>query len=165
MVECKEPIDFKYIIVEFIKQHKFIFVCYVLLIFLIPLQDVGLPHVIGLLTKNIKENKSIYTPLLMIVLIVTLIQVGVFISSIVEVQLFPAFQAFIRNTIVTHIMTQMKTNYEDVHTGKLIMHLHKFPNILYSYIEDVRNVFEKLIEEPSKEYIDDGFDFGFALHG
>lgn len=140
MVECKEPIDFKYIILEFIKQHKFIFICYLLLIFLIPLQDVGLPHVIGLLTKNIKENKSIYTPLLIIVLIVTIIQVGIFVNSVVEVQMYPAFQAFIRNTIITHIMKQMKTNYEDVHTGKLIMHLHKFPNILYSYIEDVRNL-------------------------
>ena len=140
MVECKHPISFKNLIFEFLKQNKFIFICYILLILLIPLQDIGLPHVIGLLTKNIKENKSIYTPLLIIVIIVVILQIGVLISGIVEVRIFPAFQSFMRNKVITHLMNEMKTNYEDVHTGKLIMHLHKFPTILYSHVEDIRNI-------------------------
>ena len=139
MTVCTNPLTFKSLLFEFIKQNKIIFMCYFLLILLAPLQDIGLPHIIGVLTKNIKHNISIYMPLLMIVIIVTVLQIGFLINGVLEIRLYPAFQGYIRDTIIRHIMKEMKTNYEDVQTGKLIMHLHKFPGMLYSYIEDVRN--------------------------
>ena len=139
MVLCKNPIDFKHIVLEFLKQNKILFIFYFLLILLVPLQDIGLPHVVGKLTKNIKEDKSIYIPLLLIVIIVAIIQIGQLINGVLEVKLYPVFQSFIRDTVLKHILKEMKTNYEDVQAGKLIMHLHKFPGILYGYIEDVRN--------------------------
>ena len=140
MTQCTDPISFQYMIVEFMKQNKLLLLCYILLVLLVPLQDIGIPHIIGMLTKNIKTNTSIITPLILLFVLISIIQVGVLINGILEINIYPKFQAFIRNTIIQHIMKEMKTNYEEVQTGSLIMHLHKFPGILYSYFEDSRNV-------------------------
>jgi len=140
MPQCTDPITFQYMILDFIKQNKFLLVCYILLVLLVPLQDIGIPHIIGMLTKNIKENTSIVLPLILLFVLISIIQVGVLINGILEINIYPKFQAFIRNTIIQHIMKEMKTNYEEVQTGSLIMHLHKFPGILYSYFEDSRNI-------------------------
>jgi ABC-type siderophore export system fused ATPase/permease subunit len=137
MPQCTDPITFQYMILDFIKQNKFLLVCYILLVLLVPLQDIGIPHIIGMLTKNIKENTSIVLPLILLFVLISIIQVGVLINGILEINIYPKFQAFIRNTIIQHIMKEMKTNYEEVQTGSLIMHLHKFPGILYSYFEIV----------------------------
>jgi ABC-type bacteriocin/lantibiotic exporter with double-glycine peptidase domain len=37
-------------------------------------------------------------------------------------------------------MKQTKTNYEELKTGEITMHLHKLPTVLYSYIEDMRDM-------------------------
>ena len=140
MTQCTDPITFQYMIVEFMKQNKMLLLCYILLVLLVPLQDIGIPHIIGMLTKNIKTNTSIVTPLILLFVLISIIQVGVLINGILEINIYPKFQAFIRNTIIQHIMKEMKTNYEEVQTGSLIMHLHKFPGILYSYFEDSRNI-------------------------
>ena len=139
MTQCTNPITFKYIIYDFMKQNKVLLVCYILLILLVPLQDIGIPHIVGMLTKNIKTNTSILIPLILLFVLISIIQVGNLINGILEINIYPKFQAFIRNTIIQHIMKEMKTNYEEVHTGSLIMHLHKFPGILYSYLEESRN--------------------------
>jgi len=140
MVQCEQPITFSYIISEFIKQNKFIFVCYLLLIFIIPAQDVGVPHVVGMLTKNIQKKKSIYVPLTMLVVITIVIQLGSIIGGAIEVKMYPAFQKFVRDIMINHIMKQTKTNYEELKTGEITMHLHKLPTVLYSYIEDMRDM-------------------------
>jgi len=140
MPQCTDPITFQYMILDFMKQNKFLLVCYILLVLLVPLQDIGIPHIIGMLTKNIKENTSLILPLILLLVLISIIQIGVLINGILEINIYPKFQAFIRNTIIQHIMKEMKTNYEEVQTGSLIMHLHKFPGILYSYFEDSRNI-------------------------
>ena len=42
--------------------------------------------------------------------------------------------------MINHIMKQSKTNYEELKTGEITMHLHKLPSMLYSYIEDMRDM-------------------------
>ena len=140
MVQCKLPITFKYILVKFIKDHKFLFVCYLLLILLVPVQDVGIPHIVGMLTKTIQKKKSIFRPLAILVSVTILLQTGSILSGIIEVKMFPAFQKFVRDIMMDHIMTQSKTNYEELRTGEITMHLHKLPSMLYSYIEDMRDM-------------------------
>lgn len=140
MVKCTTPITFKYILLNFIKQHKFLFVCYILLILLVPLQDVGVPHIVGMLTKNIQSKSSIYVPLTLLIVVTIIIQLGSIVSGIIEVKMFPAFQKFVRDIMIDHIMKQSKTNFEELRTGEITMHLHKLPSMLYSYIEDMRDM-------------------------
>lgn len=140
MVQCANPITFKYIITNFIKKHKFLFVCYLILVLLVPLQDVGIPHIVGLLTKNIQKKASIYVPLTLLIVLTIVIQVGSIINGLIDVKMFPAFQQFVREIIISHIMKESKTNYEELRTGELSMNLHKLPTMLYSYIEDMRDM-------------------------
>ena len=140
MVKCENPITFKYILTNFIKQNKFLFVCYILLILLVPVQDVGVPHIVGMLTKNIQNKKSIYIPLTLLIVVTIIIQIGSIVSGMVEVKMFPSFQKFVRDIMINHIMKQSKTNYEELKTGEITMHLHKLPSMLYSYIEDMRDM-------------------------
>jgi len=137
---CENPITFQSLILNFITENKFLFVCYLLFVLLIPLQEIGVPHIIGKLTKNIQDKTSVITPLVMLVVIMCIIQGARLASGLIEVKIYPKFQKFIRDTIVNHIMKEMKTNYEELHTGEVTMHLHKFPVILYAYFEDLRNI-------------------------
>ena len=140
MVQCANPITFKYILYNFIKKHKFLFVCYLILVLLVPLQDVGIPHIVGLLTKNIQKKASIYVPLTLLIVLTIIIQVGSIVNGLIDVKMFPAFQQFVREIIISHIMKESKTNYEELRTGELSMNLHKLPTMLYSYIEDMRDM-------------------------
>ena len=140
MVQCETPITFQYILINFIKEQKFLFVCYLLLILLVPLQDVGIPHIVGMLTKTIQKKSSIYIPLTMLIVVTVLIQIGSIVSGLIEVKMFPAFQKFVRDIMISHIMKQSKTNFEELRTGEITMHLHKLPTMLYSYIEDMRDM-------------------------
>ena len=140
MVKCATPITFQYILLEFIKREKFLFVCYLLLILLVPVQDVGIPHIVGMLTKNIQSKSSIYIPLTLLIIVTVIIQIGSITSGLIEVKMFPAFQKFVRDIMIKHIMKQSKTNFEELRTGEITMHLHKLPTMLYSYIEDMRDM-------------------------
>jgi ABC-type multidrug transport system fused ATPase/permease subunit len=140
MVQCKIPITFKYIIINFIKQHKFLFICYVLLVLLVPVQDVGIPHIVGMLTQSIQKKKTIFFPLALLISITVLLQAGSILSGMIEIKMFPSFQKFVREIMMNHIMKQSKTNYEELRTGEITMHLHKLPSMLYSYIEDMRDM-------------------------
>jgi ATP-binding cassette subfamily B protein len=140
MVQCATPVTFKYILLNFIKEHKFLFVCYLLLIILVPIQDVGVPHIVGMLTRNIQSKKSIYKPLTLLVLVTMLIQIGSIAGGFLEVRIYPEFQKYVREIMMKHIMEQTKTNYEELRTGEISMHLHKLPPMLYSYIEDMRDM-------------------------
>ena len=140
MNTCTNTITFQSLIFAFITEHKFLFVCYLLFVLVIPLQEIGVPHIIGKLTKNIQDKTSIIIPLVMLVIVMCIIQGARLASGLIEVRLYPIFQKFIRDKIVNYIMKEMKTNYEELHTGEITMHLHKFPLTLYSYFEDLRNI-------------------------
>ena len=140
MVKCENPITFKYILTNFIKQEKVLFVYYILLILLVPVQDVGVPHIVGMLTKSIQAKKSIYVPLTLLIIVTVIIQLGSIISGTIEVKMFPRFQKYVRDIMINHIMKQTKTNFEELRTGEITMHLHKLPSMLYSYIEDMRDM-------------------------
>jgi len=140
MVQCATPVTFKYILLNFIKEHKVLFICYLFLIILVPVQDVGVPHIIGMLTKNIQQKKSIYKPLTLLVIVTMLIQIGSISAGFLEVKIYPEFQKYVRGIMMKHIMEQTKTNYEELRTGEISMHLHKLPPMLYSYIEDMRDM-------------------------
>ena len=137
---CENPITFQSLLFDFIKDNKLLFICYILFVLLIPLQEIGVPHIIGKLTKAVQDKSPIVNPLILLVVLICIIQSGILLSGFVEVRMFPKFQKFIRDTIINHIMKEMKTNYEELHTGEVTMHLHKFPIILYSYFEDLRNI-------------------------
>lgn len=140
MVQCSNPISFKNILINFIKQNQFIFVCYLLLILLVPIQDVGIPHIVGLLTRSINQKKPIYVPLVALISVTMLIQIGSIAGGYLELKVFPRFQKYIREIMLDHIMKETKTNFEELKTGELSMNIHKLPMMLYSYIEDMRDL-------------------------
>jgi ATP-binding cassette subfamily B protein len=94
-----------------------------------------------MLTKNIQKKRTIYVPLTMLIVVTIMIQLGSIINGNIEVKMYPEFQKFVRDIMLSHIMKQTKTNYEELKTGEITMHLHKLPTVLYSYIEDMRDLF------------------------
>jgi ABC-type multidrug transport system fused ATPase/permease subunit len=138
MVQCANPITLQSLLFDFIKQNKFLFMCFIILVLFVPLQNIGIPHVIGKITNSIQTKQLISKPFIMLIVIICVLQFGVILNSIVELKLFPAFQLYIRNTLISHLMHQLKTNYEELHTGKIIMHFHKLPSTFYSYFQDLR---------------------------
>jgi ABC-type multidrug transport system fused ATPase/permease subunit len=76
----------------------------------------------------------------MLIVVTVIIQIGSILSGLIEVKMYPAFQKYVRDLMINHIVEQSKTDFEELKTGEITMHLHKFPAMLYSYIEDMRDM-------------------------
>jgi len=141
MVKCDNPITFYKIMTRFIYENKIMFTFYMLLILLYPMQEIGVPHIIGILTKNIEQKKSIYMPLFLLIFITIVIQLCYIISAKIDLVMYPNFQKYIRNLTMDHVMNVANTNFEEIKGATIIYHLQKLPLNLYSFIEDFRDIY------------------------
>jgi ATP-binding cassette subfamily B protein len=129
------------IILDFMKENKVLIGFYFATIVLLPIQDVGLPHCIGMLTKSIHEKHDISYPLGMIIALVCLIQIGYIILEYLDTMIFPRFQRFIREELLNRIMIQNDTKFEELRIGELLMRLTKVPFAIYGYVTVIKAVF------------------------
>jgi ABC-type multidrug transport system fused ATPase/permease subunit len=142
MVEtCQNDLTIGKLIQEYIGDNKGLFVMYVLFILIIPLQDVGLPHFFGKLTKAIQNKDSLKTPLVCIIAIMFILQIGYSIADQVDIKMFPTIQKFVREKMMNHIFEMQKTNYEELKIGEITTKIIKMPALMYSYMEHWKNLF------------------------
>lgn len=120
---------------EFIKNHKLILVAYIIVLIIIPIQDVGIPHIIGKLLESLRTKKISYKYIYVLVGMIILIQVGHAINDIIEIKIFPLFQKFICNKILNYIFQMSSVNLQDILTGKILSIMAHAPRTMYNFID------------------------------
>lgn len=141
MATCHNDLTIDKLIKEYIADNKGLFMMYILFILIIPLQDVGLPHFLGKLTKAIQTNGSLKVPLICIIGIMFILQIGYSIADQVDIRMFPTIQKFVRERMMNHIFEMQKTNYEELKIGEITTKIIKMPALMYSYMEHWKNLF------------------------
>lgn len=133
--ECKNNHSFEKIVKGFIKENKSLFVLYVAVLLFIPLKDIVMPHMIGVLYNKIRAHEKFTWVIITIAIIIILIQVGHGLGDYVESKMFPLMHKYIREQVMSHIFKTHETHYADVQVGEIIAKTVKAPSIIYNFID------------------------------
>ena len=126
---------------DFIKDHLFTYMLYIITFLYIPLNKVGLPHYYGKLIsiikkKNMGEIKNIF---LVLIFIWSVYQFLNLVSSRIGSYLQPKFISYIRKYIINEVIETHKNNYEDLKLGEILTKIINSPYILYDVFQTIRN--------------------------
>lgn len=125
----------------FVSQHKQLFAIYAVFILIIPLQDVGLPHIIGRVIGTIRENSStLLKNLGVIIIIMIFLQIGYTLYDFVDVRMYPALQDYIRTQLVSAMLDKQRTHHAELQMAGITSTLIKLPSAMYSVIEVIKNL-------------------------
>lgn len=123
------------LMLEFVKNHKTLLVAYIIVLVIIPLQDVGIPHLIGKLLESLRTKQISYYYIYVLVGMIVLIQAGHAINDLIEIKIFPLFQKFICNKILHYIFDMSSANLQDILTGKILSIMAHAPRTMYNYVD------------------------------
>jgi ATP-binding cassette subfamily B protein len=137
----EKPITMTGLLFEFIKNHKYMLVVYICFLFIMPIKDIGIPHLFGKLIKSIEDKTSLVTPLIYLFIITIIMHVGYSVIDLLEVDLSPLFQAFVRQKVIRHIIDNNDTNMSELETGKIISKLMRLPVALYGFLNQWKYIF------------------------
>lgn len=136
--ECRNDMTMWRIITGFIQENKISIVLFFICITIIPLQDVLIPHLAGLLYKSIRDKKlrsSVWPILFSIFGVIVVIQVLDIIEDKLDNYLYPIMLHYVRGMMLKHQFDTNSTDYKDVEVGRIVMDMYKLPANVYNIIE------------------------------
>lgn len=137
---CKLAVSSGEIMRQFIRENPGMFVLYILMLALIPLVDIGIPHMVGKLIKSYRIDKQRLSQyLIVIVALVVLGQLGHVLSNSLDVALLPRMVQLVRSHIVQYLFTLQSKNYTEIKTGETITKLIRLPMTFYGLVEQFKN--------------------------
>lgn len=137
---------FESLMYKFVGNHKTLLIAYVIVLIIMPLQDIGIPHIIGKLMESLRNNEPQYKYIYTLVGLILLVQVGHSINDYIEVKIYPLFQKFICNKILSYIFDKSSMNLQDILIGKVLSIMAHGPRTMYNFLDVWRtDVFPQII--------------------
>jgi ABC-type multidrug transport system fused ATPase/permease subunit len=131
-----QTLTVKNILIKFGKENPGTAFIYLITLFLVPIQDVGLPHLYGRVINAIQNKNPLFKPFAYLIALIALLQVGVLIGDWNEnYYSYPALQAQIRKDIIETIFNKYETDYDEQQTATLIAKMVKLPTVLYNLVD------------------------------
>lgn len=140
MATCSRSIQISDIAKGFVKDNPKLFVWYLIFLAVVPLTDVGIPHMIGRVIKNLNSTKQLYIHFVIIISFIALAQIGHTISDTIDIYLLPKMVDYVRHLIVTHILDVQSTQYTELKGGEVSTKLIKLPVAYYGFAEQFKNI-------------------------
>jgi ABC-type multidrug transport system fused ATPase/permease subunit len=140
-IKDNKPITVSGLIAEFIRSHKYMLVLYICFLLIMPIKDIGIPHLFGKLIQSIEDKSSLLRPLAYLFIATLLLQCGYSLIDFMEIELSPRFQAFVRHKIMKHIFDENNENISDVESGMILARLMRLPSSLYTLLNQWKYIF------------------------
>lgn len=129
------------ILFKFANEHPVTTVIYIITVLLVPIQDVGLPHLYGRVINAIQQGKPLFKPFASVLFVIILLQIGVLITEWNETYYsFPALQTQIRRDMIEYIFRVNETDFDEQETATLIAKLIKLPMVIFNLVEQYKIV-------------------------
>lgn len=125
--------------VEFFKQNPLLVITNLCFLFLVPLQDIILPHLYGKVMDSVNNSKLLLKWFIVVIILMTIIQVSFLLSDFHDAHILPKFQSFIREKMVQNILDTYEQSHQELETGTLISKIIKVPMTLTTWFERVKN--------------------------
>jgi len=129
------PVTHGKLLREFVRENPQIFMFYLLFLLVLPLQDVGLPHLYGKIVQQIQSKQAYGKTFVWVVSIIVVIQFVNALLDVEEMRFQPKMVEFLHTRIVRHLFSEYSTSLDDLKTGEIFSKLIKLPFALYDYLE------------------------------
>jgi ABC-type multidrug transport system fused ATPase/permease subunit len=135
---CYNTTTFTQLVIDYIKENKGLFALYLAFLFVIPVRDIMLPHLMSKLYNKVMNDENVTNMILIICAVVLLIQSGYYLSEFVEIRMMPGIQQFIRKKLTTHLFNKYSTEYEELEIGDVLSRFLKLPFTMYNLLEQIK---------------------------
>ena len=123
---------------EFVKLYPYSTIFNFSFALLTPLNDILLPHLYGEIIDKIYKKRSFIKLVTIIIILLTLIQIGYLISDYCDIKLYTKLDTFMRTRLFTSVMEGYETDYCELQSGKLIANISKVPNAIAGVYEKAK---------------------------
>jgi ABC-type multidrug transport system fused ATPase/permease subunit len=106
--------------------------------FLVPIQDIVLPHFYGKLIDSLSSSKGLLKNITFVLALFTIIEIGFVFSDMHDIKAFSTFQTFTRQEILKNVMKKYEKNFTDLYLGTLMSKIVKIPYTLVVWYERVK---------------------------
>jgi ABC-type multidrug transport system fused ATPase/permease subunit len=125
---------------KFFKSHPIMVIINLCFTFLIPVQDILLPHYYGKLIDSLLSNKNIKQYIIIVIVIFTLLEIGFILSDWHDIYVSSGFQTFTRKEILQNILEKYNEQFSDLNIGDIMSKIVKIPHTLVVWYERIKNV-------------------------
>lgn len=108
--------------------------------FLIPIQDVFLPHFYGKIISALEKNTDFVFPFTVVLVTMIALQIGFYLEDWHDSKIYPKLQDYIRAKMLTSILHKYETSYKELNVGEIISVLAKAPVTMTIWFERIKNI-------------------------
>jgi len=127
------------ILKDFSKHHPIMVLISMAFMMIIPLNEVLLPHIYGKVIDAIQKKKGFLPLFFLMIGLVTFIQIGYSLGDWHDTYVNPAFQSFVRQSMLNSIFEKYENCYEDVAAGDVISKFVKSPLIMIEWFTNIKD--------------------------
>jgi ABC-type multidrug transport system fused ATPase/permease subunit len=120
---------------DFMTENPVVVVMFVLVVVMMPIQDILMPHLYGKVVTAIEKSKPIVLPLVLVAVVMVVLQLYAIASDWHDAVYFPELEKFLRTRALEAQLAMHETDLVELETGSIISQVSKLPNILYKYVE------------------------------
>jgi ABC-type multidrug transport system fused ATPase/permease subunit len=106
--------------------------------FIVPVQDVLLPHFYGKLIDAMIKNKDIVQYVTIVIAIIVFVELGFIVSDWHDIKTSSGFQTFTRKEIMRNLLAKYDNHYSDLYIGKMMSQVVKVPHTLVVWYERIK---------------------------
>ena len=141
-----EKISINNYILDFAKKNILLFIIFVILLGVYPVQKIYLPKLYGKSISVITNKNKFIQSLKILLFVYIIIQFLYAINYIVQGYLIPNFSEYATLEIFKSVIKSYNYDYENVETGKILAKLIKIQNVLFAYLDSMRTfLFSQLL--------------------
>lgn len=137
-MNCDEY-NIKTLLLQFSKNHIFLFITYFILALSFPIREVLLPHYYGEIIDKLSKQKIITKLIKIIIGLWIIVQLSSMLMDRLDAIFIPKLQSYIRENIVIKIIKSYQTNFKELPTPELISKIIKLPLIIRDLSHQIRN--------------------------
>lgn len=127
------------LLLDFVRAHPTLTVLNLVFLFLVPLQDVVLPHYYGKVMDALGQPPMLLQAFIVVVVLMVIIQLLYLVSDFHDAKLFPTLQAFVRARMVNNVLSTYETAHQELETGLLNSQMLKVPTTITHWFERLKN--------------------------
>ena len=125
--------------IQFFKEHPSLVVTNLIFLFLIPIEEVVLPHFYGKIMDAMSHNTDLYKPFMHVIVMLIIIQIMYTISEYHDAKLLPYLQSYISEHIFQRILENYQQEHTELELGEINTKLAKLPVVMLSWFERIKN--------------------------
>ena len=141
-----EKININKYILDFAKKNILLFIIFIILLGVYPIQKILLPKLYGKSISVIGNKNKFIQSIKILLIVYILVQFLYAINYIVQGYLIPNFSEYATLEIFKSVIKSYNYDYENVETGKILAKLIKIQNVLFAYLDSMRTfLFSQLL--------------------